>query len=382
MKRKVVVSCILAAAAAVLCACSLPFGAGTGGAQGAGEGDTQEIAGEILSEEPITDNTPDDGKYHIGILTYQRHGAAEETVSGFESELRSLMGSREVEFDLVSADGDPEKCARIATEFVNSGHQLIFACGTEALQNAGAAVRDVPIVGACVTDYLLSGVVGSLDAPGGNITGVSSMGPIEAQMDQIQRVSGWQDTVGIISSGTEVGSRFQESVAGQCLSEDQIYWKSYHAATESGLRQAMEMAAEECSCIFLPADNYVASHMDIVQEVMLETGIPVVTGDYQMCAAGGLYCCSIDFREHGKKAAEMAYDILEKGEEVSRMAIRKEEEWKEYYNPANAERMGWYNYGSMIPLEISESASEAGTQGAEAPAAAEVPAEEAGEQAD
>lgn len=378
MKMKVMIVSVLAAAA--LCACSLPFGAGTGGAQGAGEGDTQEIAGEILSEEPIENKTPDDGKVHIGILTYQRHGASEETVSGFESELRSLMGSEKVEFDLVTADGDPEKCAKIATEFVNSGHQLIFACGTEALQNAGAAVRDVPIVGACVTDYLLSGVVSSLDAPGGNITGVSSMGPVEEQMDQIQRVSGWQDTVGIISSGTEVGSRFQESVAGQCLSEDQIYWKSYHAATESGLRKAMEMAAEECSSIFLPADNYVASHMDIVQEVMLETGVPVVTGDYQMCAAGGLYCCSIDFREHGKKAAEMAYNILEKGEEVSRMAVRKEEEWKEYYNPANAERMGWYNYGSMIPLEISEPASEGGTQETADPEASEVPEGENGEQ--
>ena len=63
-------------------------------------------------------------------------------------------------------------------------------------------------------------------------------------------------------------------------------------------------------CIYLPTDNFVASHMDIVQEVMFETGVPVVTGDYQMCSGGGLCCTSIDYFEHGKKAAGMAYDVL------------------------------------------------------------------------
>ncbi|MDO5477266.1 MAG: ABC transporter substrate-binding protein [Eubacteriales bacterium] len=368
MRIRLLAGGILVAAAVALSACSLPFG-GTGSSDGAGQASTQELAGEILGEEPLMDQVEDDGKYHIGILTYLDHGASEETIRGFESEFRTMLGTREVEFDVVSADGDLEKCARIATEFANTGHQLIFACGTEAVQNAGAAVHDVPIIGGCVTDYLLSGVVSSVDAPGGNITGVSCLGPIDAQMDQIQRLSSWPTMVGIVSSGTEVGSKFQESIAGQCLTEDQVSWKSYHAATENGLRRAMELAAAECSCIYLPTDNFVASHMDIVRDVMLATGVPVATGDYQMCGAGGLYCCSIDYYEHGKKAAEMAFDVLENGEEISRMSIRKEEEWQEYYNPYTAERLEWYSYGNMTPLnvEMQEETPDAGTTEENAP---------------
>ena len=343
------------AAMLALSACSLSsFGTG-GSGENPAAGSTGPSAEEILTEEPLVAPAEDDGRTHIGILLYRGHGAAEETVSGFEEELQSLMGHSDVDFEVLDADGDADKCAQIATGFANSGYQLIFACGTEALQNAGAAVKDVPIVGACVTDFLLSETVSSLDAPGGNITGVSSMGPIDDQVDQAIQIASWPVMVGIITSGTEVGSQFQEGVAIQCLDESQVSWKTYHAASAEGLRKILDNAVSDgCTCFYLPTDSFVASHMDVVRDVMLETGVPVVTGDYQMCSAGGLCCRSIDYYEHGRKAAGMAYDILGKGEEISRMAIQEETEWLEYYSPTAAEQLEWYGYGNMIPLHSSE----------------------------
>lgn len=324
-----------------------------GGSGSSKDGGTQSAA-EILQEEPLVTEAEDDGKYHIGVLTYRRHGASEETIEGFEEEMRSLLGSEKVVFEEVDADGDAQKCAEIATGFANSGYQLIFACGTEAVQNAGAAVNNIPIIGGCVSDYLLSSVVSSLDAPGGNITGVSSLGPIQEQMDLIERITSWPASVAIVSSGTETGSRFEAEVATQILDEKGISWKSFHAATEEDLRLQMKEAAENYSCIYLPTDNFVASHMDIVRDVVLDTGILTVTGDYQMCAAGGLCCCSIDYHEHGRKAAGMAYAVLEQGEEISRMAIQEETESLLFYNPVIAERIGFYDYGDMSPLNVSE----------------------------
>ena len=359
-KMRMLLACVLVPAVLALTACSSSSGKNSGGA--APEGATGQSAEEILEEEPLVPEAEDDGKFHIGILTYRDHGAAEETINGFQDETRSLFGSDKVVFERVSADGDAGKCAEIATSFANSGYQLIFACGTEAVQNAGAAVKDVPIIGGCVSDYLLSEVVSSLDAPGGNITGVSCLGPVDAQVDQIVRITPWPQTVAIVSSGIESGSRFQESVAGQCLNEKQVSWKSYHAATEDGLRKAMELAAEECNCVYLPTDNFVASHMDIVRDVVLEKKILAVTGDYQMCSAGGLCCCSIDYYEHGRKAAGMAYAVLEQDEEISRMAVQDEDEWQEYYNPDIAAQLEWYDYGNMIPLQSASEPEESGEE--------------------
>lgn len=341
------------AAILTLTACSLPFVPGGSTDQASGDS-TAELAQEILAEEPLVAKAEDDGRTHIGILMYRDHGASQETVDGFTEEMRALLGSGKVDFEIMNADGDAGKCAEIATGFANSGYKLIFACGTEAVQNAGAAVKDVPIIGGCVTDYLLSETVSSLEAPGSNITGVSSLGPIDEQVELVMRITPWPAAIGIVSSGTEVGSRFQESVAGQCLDEKQVEWYAYHASTEDGLRKAMEMAAEECSCIYLPTDSFVAAHMDIVRDVVIKTGVMTVTGDYQMCSQGGLCCCSIDYYEHGRKAANMAYAVLEKGEEISRMAIQEENEWQEYYNPVIAQKLDWYNYGNMIPLSVNE----------------------------
>lgn len=344
---------------ALFCVISLAgcSGAGKGSKDGSGDGKDADStdAKKILAEEPLkTNEKEDDGKLHIGILTYRSHGAAQETVEGFKKELKSMIGDKKVVFDEVSADGDLEKCSQAATEFANNGYKLIFACGTEAVQNAGAAVKDVPVIGACVSDFLLAGVVSSLDSPGANVTGVSCLGPIDEQVGLILRVDPWPTQVGIVSSGTEVGSRFQESVAGQCLEEKQVLWQSYHASTEDGLKKAMERAAAECSSIYLPVDNFVARHMDIVREVVKKTGIFVVTGDYQMCSRGGLCTSSIDYFEHGKKAADMAYSILEKGEEITRLSVQHEDEWQEYYNPVIAEETGWYNYSGMTPLSVKE----------------------------
>lgn len=370
MKKTVIA--VMIAVGFSLCACSLPFGAGSGAQPDGGEG-AGVSAEQILEEEPLVAPREEDGQYHIGILVYRDYGAADETISGFEEELSRQIGNGRIEFVRMSADGDAGKCAQIATDFANGGFQLIFACGTEAVQNAGAAVRDVPIIGACVSDFLMSEVVSSLDAPGGNISGVSCLGPVDGQIEQLLAVTPWVEQVAILTSGTEVGSRFQESVAAQCLNEKGILWKSYHAPTTDDLLSSMRSAAAECSCIFLPTDSFVASHMEIVREVVLETGAYVFTGDYQMCKGGGLCCRSIDYAKHGRKAAEMAYAILEKDEEISRMTIRNEEEWDDYYNPEIAERLGWYGNGNMLELKVGGTAEEA----AEAEAEAESEAPEA-----
>ena len=355
MKKRVMnvlMAAVLALTAMMsMTACSkLPLVSG----RDASNGSATQTAEELLQKEPLVTEARDDGKYHIGILTYRSHGASEETIKGFEDEMRSRFGSDKVVFEQVDAEGDARKCAEIATGFANSGYKLIFACGTEAVQNAGAAVTDIPIIGGCVSDYLLSGVVSSLEAPGGNITGVSSLGPIQEQMDMIEQITPWPVSVGIISSGTETGSKFEVNVATQILDEKEIPWKSYHAATEEDLRQRMKEAARDFSCIYLPTDNFVASHMDIVREVVLDTGILTVTGDYQMCADGGLCCCSIDYYEHGRKAAGMAYSVLEQGEEISRMPIQEETETQTFYNPAIAESIGFYDYGNMSPLTVPD----------------------------
>ena len=57
----------------------------------------------------------------------------------------------------------------------------------------------------------------------------------------------------------------------------------------------------------------------------------------------------------------MAFDVLEKGEEISRLAVREEElkDTQKYYNPEMAEALNWYDYGGMSPIVIAQPGEEA-----------------------
>ena len=53
--------------------------------------------------------------------------------------------------------------------------------------------------------------------------------------------------------------------------------------------------------------------MEIVKNVTVPAGIPVICGEENMCGSGGLVTLSISYYDLGYKAGEMAYEILVNG---------------------------------------------------------------------
>jgi putative tryptophan/tyrosine transport system substrate-binding protein len=83
------------------------------------------------------------------------------------SETRNLM------FDLRSAQGRPERLPALAAELVKSNPDVMVAgFGTATAKAAQAATAAVPIVFTAVGDPIGNGLVKSLSRPGANITGM------------------------------------------------------------------------------------------------------------------------------------------------------------------------------------------------------------------
>lgn len=72
-----------------------------------------------------------------------------------------------------SADGMPERFPRLAAELVRLKMDCIVANGTNAALAAKAATRTIPIVTALALDPVQTGLVASLEKPGGNVTGIA-----------------------------------------------------------------------------------------------------------------------------------------------------------------------------------------------------------------
>lgn len=274
------------------------------------------------SETPPVDSGADDGSkvYQVGIMQLVEHPALDAATQGFQDKLTELLGDQ-VAFDLQNAQGESTNCTTIATKFVSGNMDLIMANATGAVQAAAAATSEIPVIGTSVTDYKTAGVIENNDAPGRNITGVSDLAPIDQQMDLLAQLVPDVKQVAIVYCSAEPNSLFQSGLAQEALTAKGIAFKEYTAADSNEIQAVITKAVGECDAVYIPTDNTMASNMEIIKNVTLPAGIPVIAGEEGECKGGGLATLSISYYELGQKAGEMAYDILVNGAEPSTMPV-------------------------------------------------------------
>lgn len=275
---------------------------GCGGSDTQAEGETSEV-------------------YTVGIVQQLEHPALDAATEGFQDKLTELLGEDNVEFDYQNAQGEQTNCTTIATKFVSNGVDLIMANATTALQSAYAATADIPIIGTSVTDYVTAGVVDSNDAPGRNVTGVSDLAPVDEQIALLQQVVPDAKKVAIVYCSAEPNSIFQSKLAQKYLDEAGLEWAEYTAADSNEVQSVITKAISECDTVYIPTDNTMANNMEIIKNVTVPAGVPVICGEEGMCGSGGLATLSISYYDLGAKAAEMAYEILVNGANPAEMPV-------------------------------------------------------------
>ena len=143
----------------------------------------------------------------IGVVQLVDHEALNDSVRGITDGLkaRGLAGS----LDLQNAHGDQSTLKTIGDRFVHKDAKLIFAVATPAVQAMARATKTIPIVGAAVTSYTAAKVIASNEHPGGNVTGVSNIGPVAAQLDLFMKLVPNAKRVGTIYNAGEINSVVQ-----------------------------------------------------------------------------------------------------------------------------------------------------------------------------
>lgn len=351
MKRKIM-ALVLSMAMAV----SVLAGCGTVGGDSAKKSESQETEDSTEKEDSTdkedpgaaadseeedaagTENT--DGKvYKIGICQQLEHQALDAATEGFKAALVEKLGEGNVEFDYQNAQGEQPNCATIATKFVNDNVDLIMANATTALQACAAATADIPVVGTSVTDFVEAGVVDSNDAPGRNVTGTSDLAPIDQQIELLVKLVPDADKVGIMYCSAEANSVFQAEKAEEALDAKGISHERYTVADSNDIQQVITKAVGECDVIYIPTDNTIANNIEGVKNVAVPAGIPVICGEENMCAGGGLATLSISYYNIGYNAGIMAYEILTEGKKPAEMPIQYADEVVEKYNAEVAEAL-------------------------------------------
>ena len=250
--------------------------------------------------------------YTIGIIQYMEHDALDQATEGFRDYLTEKLGDS-VTFDYDNAQGEQTNCGTIVTKFVSDGVDLIMANATPAVQAAREATSTIPIIGTSVTDYVESGLIESDDAPGGNVTGASDLNPVDVQVELMQALCPDVQTVGIVYCSAEANSEIQANEATAAFEAAGYTVRTYTAADSNELQSVFTQACTEVDAFYEPTDNLIANNMELVRNITVPAGKPVICGEESMCLTGGLATYSISYYDLGYAAGEQAYNILVNG---------------------------------------------------------------------
>jgi len=115
------------------------------------------------------------GKFpHIGFLSLS--GANQEA---FRQGLRDLgyIEGKNIAIESRTAANRADRLSVLAGELIDLKVEVIIAAGSQAVRAAQRTTKSIPIVMTSSSDPVGTGFVASLAHPGGNITGLSLVGP-------------------------------------------------------------------------------------------------------------------------------------------------------------------------------------------------------------
>ena len=292
----------------------------------------------------------------VGFLQSGSPGATAHTRAAFLGGLREAGYVEGQNIDIVYryADGQYERLPALAADLIRNNVTAIFAGGPPAAQAARAATATIPIVFTS-TDPVKSGLVTSLNRPGGNLTGVAffvlALGA--KQFGLLRELVPNAVTIGML-----VNPKLPDTAAtvadGQAAAhagglEPQIF----HASDDSELEAAFaDMKQRRIDALVVVSDIFFDSRRDKLAVLAARHAIPAIYPWRDYVMAGGLMSYGTSVTDGYRQAGNYVARIL-KGAQPSDLPIMQPAKFELVINLQAAKALGL-----SVPLTLQAAADE------------------------
>lgn len=260
--------------------------------------------------------------------------------------------------DYQNAAGQISNLDSIMSGYANEGVDAIVAIATPTAQSAQNYSQDIPVIFSAVSDPVGAGLVETIEAPGGNITGTSDEVQVDQIVDLMLELTPDAKTVGVLYNAGEANSvtninRFKEYAESKGLTVEE------KTGTDlTTLQQAASVLAEEVDVMFSPNDNTVASGMTALGKIAEDAGVPYYVGADSMVADGGFATVGINYEQLGRETAKMTIDILEGADPATTAVKVFKDDLNTYINQAVYDQLSKSaKTKTEIPADIKDSDS-------------------------
>lgn len=282
--------------------------------------------------------TTSNSERSVGILQLMTHDALDLAREGFIAALND-GGYEDITIDYQNPESDQSNLTTMAESLINADHDLILAIATTPAQALQAVNIDTPILATAVTDFVESGLVLSNDG-GEMIAGVSDGCPMDAQIELLLEFDPEIKSLGIIYTSSEQNSEIQAQQMVEECEKRGITTIVKTVSDKTMIDDTLRSFGTDIDALYIPTDNNIASAMASVDIFAQEMSLPVLTGESNSCANGGLLSLGVDYYTIGYQTGEMAVAILDGTSTIEDFGVEMQDEFTVFYNSDTAEKIG------------------------------------------
>jgi putative ABC transport system substrate-binding protein len=249
---------------------------------------------------------------------------------------------RNVDFDYRSADGQYDRLPALAADLVQRRVSVIAATGTPTGLPAKAATTTIPIVFVTGSDPVQQGLVPSLNNPGGNLTGATTLAVelgrkrMELLHELIPRATKIAALVN--PKGPNLEPLIKDLAQASRTVGVQI--QLIHASTERDLQDVFPtIKPQGAEALLIGVDTFFNSQSVRLAELARTYAIPAMYQYREFAAAGGLISFGGSITDAYRIAGGYAGRIL-KGEKPSDLPVQQSTKAELFINLKTAKALG------------------------------------------
>jgi putative ABC transport system substrate-binding protein len=282
----------------------------------------------------------------IGFLETNR-AASPHTPEAFRQGLRDLgyFEGRNVVIEYRDAEGKPERFPALAAELVAFKVDVIVASSQLSALAAKQATRTLPIVFATAAEPVAGGLVTSLARPGGNVTGLSSLGPelVGKRLELLKQAVPGVDRVAVLWLPGALGERTDKDmltgadVAARALGV-RLQFVEARGPDEFARAFSDMTSARAGALTVLPSNRFLREHRRLV-DLAAKNRLPAVYTSREFVDAGGLMSYGANFADLYRRAATYVDKIL-KGAKPADLPVEQPTKFELVINLKTAKDLG------------------------------------------
>lgn len=285
------------------------------------------LIGVVLLLQPMASRAQRTAVPVVGLLDSSSADVFGPFVAAFRTGLNEtgFVEGRNVRIEYRWAEGHYDRLPGLAAELVRIPVAVLAATGVTAARAAKASTRTIPVVFHTGGDPVKSGLVASLNKPGGNVTGVVSLGKIVApkQFELLHELVSKANVIAFLVNPENAVAELDTSNVREAAEAKRVQLHVVEARNDSEIDAAIASVIQRrAAALIIQLDPFFVGRRAKLAALAARHSIPAIAAHREFAVGGGLISYGASLADAYRLEGNYVGRIL-KGERPADMPIQQ-----------------------------------------------------------